>query len=164
MQISTVTAANYYGIDSLTEYNLTGGYISVEIVDVANQSQASLEFYPLYLFPDANNAIFFLVAGGTIYAYKKIATVNTSLASATYSSTTHKYVRIREASGTTYWEYSSDGISWSTLHSVANPIAVTAIIVELLIGHYAAEAAATTGKWDNINILPSASRRVLVVS
>jgi hypothetical protein len=133
MQISTVTAANYYGIDSLTEYNLTGGYVSVEIVDVANQTQASLEYYPLYLFPDASNAIFFLISGGTIYAFKKIATVNTNLASATYNSTTHKYVRIREASGTTYREYSSNGTSRSTLHSVTNPVAVTKLVVELLI-------------------------------
>lgn len=165
IEIATTSwAANYYGIDSLTEYNLTSWYVSVEIVDVANQSLTSLEYYPLYIFPDNNNAVFFLVAWGTIYAYKKIATVNTSLASATYSSTTHKYVRIREASGTTYWEYSSDGISRNTLHSVANPVTVTAVIVELLIGTYAAEWSATTGKWDNINILPSASRRVLVVS
>lgn len=165
MQISTVTAANYYGIDSLTEYNLTDGYVSVEIVDVANQTQTSLEFYPLYLFPDANNSIFFLVSWGNIRAYKKISGTNTALGSAqTFNSTTHKYVRIRESGGTTYREYSSNGTSWSTLHSVANPIAVTKLIVELLIWHYAVEAAATTGKWDNLNVLPSASRRVFVVS
>lgn len=162
-QVTTTTAVWYYGMDSQSQYNLTGWYLSVEIVDVANQSQVSLEFYPIYLFADANTAIFFLVAGNNIHAYKKIAWVNTSLASAAFNAT-HKYVRIREASGTTYWEYSSDGSSRSSLHSVANPITVTALTLELLLGHYAAEAATATGKWDNVNILPSAPRRVFMVS
>lgn len=38
-------------------------------------------------------------------------------ASATYNSSTHRYLRFREASGVIYWDYSSDAITWNNLAS-----------------------------------------------
>jgi hypothetical protein len=58
-------------IDAILEYNdghktvdiaVLDAKLFIEIVDVANQSLTSLEYYPLYIFPDNNNAVFFLVA------------------------------------------------------------------------------------------------------
>jgi hypothetical protein len=38
-----------------------------------------------------------------------------------YDADAHRYWRIREAAGTTYWETSADRTDWAELHSEANP-------------------------------------------
>jgi hypothetical protein len=44
-----------------------------------------------------------------------------SAVSVTYSPIDHAWLRIREASGTVYWETSGDGFSWSARRSLATP-------------------------------------------
>jgi hypothetical protein len=39
----------------------------------------------------------------------------------TYDSTNHAWLQLREASGTLYWETSSDGSSWTTRRSMSTP-------------------------------------------
>jgi hypothetical protein len=75
------------------------------------------------------------------------------LANIVYNSTTQRWVQIRENGGTTYWEYSSDGQTWTTLHSAANPIPVTSIEVEISAGVYEDEGATTICVVDNFNII-----------
>ncbi|GGP90770.1 hypothetical protein GCM10010278_81380 [Streptomyces melanogenes] len=75
-----------------------------------------------------------------------------------YSTTDHRWLRIREAAGTTHWETSADGSTWKSFHHIANPFAVTALRVEVAAGNWAAEPSTSTARFDNINLPPAQVR------
>ena len=155
---TTTLTANYYGMDSNERFDLTGSDVSIEIVSVGNQALTSFEVIPMQLFLDANNALFWLITGNTLAAYHKVATTNTQVGSGvTFNGTTHKYLRIRESGGTTFWEYSADRDTWTTLASESNAIAVTLLGVTLMCGCWAVEASATTAIYKDLNTLGKAS-------
>jgi hypothetical protein len=91
---------------------------------------------------------------------KIVSGTPTNLASISFDSVNHKWFRIRESGGTTYWDTSVDGLTWTNRHSVANPIAVTALMLEVLIGTWQVEGSTTSAKFDNLNIFPSAINEV----
>lgn len=160
----TVTGAtpDYHGINTNdSTLDMTGSYIMAELVDAGNQAWTSLEVEMQALRNGGStNRVFWLVNQGDIAAYKSVAGVTTNIGSnITYNSTNHKWFRIREASGTTYWEYSADGVNWTTHHSEANPIVMTSFQIELDAGNYAAESGTTTPKWDNLNIVQTANSK-----
>ncbi len=152
---TTAGAATYNGFHSiLSAYNLTGDTCSAEVISPGNQALASAESYPVQLELDANNVIGFLITGNQIAAYRKVATVNTFANFTAYSATNHKFVRLREASGTTYWEVSANGITWNSFFSIANPFAVTALQYHPLSGCYNIEAADHTSVFSFVNMTP----------
>lgn len=59
------------------------------------------------------------VADEVIYYQYRVSGSVTDVASASYSDTTHLYWRIREESGTTYWDTSADGSSFTNRASVS---------------------------------------------
>lgn len=70
------------------------------------------------------------VENGTIFAQKVVASAQTNIASTTYNPITHAWWQMRESGGTTFWEVSSDGLSWLNLCTPqSNPITVTAMTV-----------------------------------
>lgn len=152
LALTSYTVANIYdGIYSVETYDLTGSSASVRVVDAGSQSIASLQTI-LRLYVDSNSGFIFWIGGGNIYAQKLVAGTYTSFYSQTYNSSVHKWLRIREAGGTTYWEYSTDGIKWQSFTSLANPFAVTSMHVSLGIGVYSTESTTTTAYFDNFNI------------
>lgn len=154
LRITSTTSAAYFGCDSEDFVDLTGSELSIEVVNAGNQGLASLEVYPFDLLLDASNRIMILITNGDIMAYKTVAGTPSVVGTPqTYNSTTHKYVRIREEAGTTYWEYSSDRSQWNVLASQANPIAVTALQPTVIIGTWAAEGSGTTCIFDNLNYI-----------
>jgi hypothetical protein len=153
LEFTTLAAGEYLGVTSDNQYDLTGSYAQIKVVDAGNQSISSYEAYPLILQIDGDNHVNFSILGGNLRAYKKVTGSSTSLESVAYNSTNHKYLRIRESSGNTYWDTSADGITWSNFHSVANPITVTALTVVIQCGTWQAEASTTTLKVDNLNVL-----------
>lgn len=144
-------STSYHGYTSAASYDLTASDVRIRVVSAGNQALASLEVYPLLLQINSNNNINFLISGNFLRAYKKVAGVSTQLASTAYVADTHRFLRIREASGTTYWQYSADGITWTNLTSQANPITMTSLQVAIEAGTYASEASATSAKFDDFN-------------
>lgn len=155
IEILTTTVANYQYLYDPIGHDLTGSYAGSLLVSAGNQSLTTLEVYPIFLKLDDNNAIFWLVSGNFIRAYKKVATTVTQLASLAYDPLLHKYFRITESGGTTYWQYSQNGIDWTTLHSASNPIVVTRLFINLMAGVYGVELSTTTVKFDDFNIYPT---------
>jgi hypothetical protein len=129
IQITNDTGGVSKWIGSNTPYDLTGLSMSVRIVDLADTTINNYAF-ALWVYNNSNNYLrwkFSYNGSNTIIeAIKTVAGVGTSLFNATYDSVTHRYIRFRELSGTTYWEYSSDYVNWTTAWSEANPISVTA--------------------------------------
>lgn len=142
----------YSGLVSATTYDLTASFIKLKVVNAGNQSLTTFEFYPLQAYLNGSNSLFWYINSGTIKAFKKVAGVTTQLATATYSSSTHAYLRIREASGTTYFDYSADGSSWTNFTSLANPFTLTSLTYEASAGKYTVVATATTAIIDDFNV------------
>lgn len=152
IQVALVGAdAVYHGIYTPSIYVLTDSQMSVKVSNPGNQAWASIEV-ELQAIKDANNRVFFVIGGGTLYAYKEVAGAQSSPANIAYNSTTMAYLRIREASGTTYWEYSPDDETYTTLHSEATPFTLTALQLEIDAGNWSTETGTTTVSFDNFNI------------
>jgi hypothetical protein len=151
--VSVASASGDRYIGSSFSYDLTGGFISVKNVsvpDMAGIHSAQL----LQAYKSGTEWVSFQIyTTNRLYAMKKAPTL-TELWSATYNATTHKYLRIREASGTTYWDYSADGVSWTNAWSEANPITVTAIMPYFGELMYGSSASTITIVRDDFNILP----------
>lgn len=150
LPISTI---GYSGYASAVNWDATASEARVRVDSAGNQALASLEVFPIIFYLNASNSVYFLISGNVLRAYRRVAGVNTSLATMAYSATTHKFLRMREAAGVTYWEYSAKGATWTTLHSVASPITLTSIQVQMQAGTYASEASATAVYIDEFNTL-----------
>lgn len=150
LSISTATTSGYFGIESIYRYDLTGSFLQCEIVDAGNQSLVSYE-PTVELSIDADNKIYFVINQGTIVAGKAVGGVSSILEQITYNSTTMRWVKLREASGTVYWEYSSDGGTWSELYSETAPIDITKLKVDIFVGTFNNEGVVTTAIFDNVN-------------
>lgn len=150
------TLGSWAGIHSKAQYNLTGKRVFIKMPDATGGGSwldltLSLEQLPVV---DNFFSIGVNTATGSLEAVKEVGGTDTVLASTTYNSTTHAYIALRESSGTTYFEYSSDGVSWSTLHSVSNIFPVTNLYV--VLDDY--ENTSSTGnihQFDEFNISPS---------
>lgn len=153
LSVISGTASAYYGIVSFGSqtYDLTGTAFSAYVSTAGNQAIPSLEAYPAKLLVDASNDLQMMIGLGTVYARKKVATSVTALGSIAYNSTTMKWFRIREATGTTYWDYSQDTTNWTNLANAANPIAVTALYPMVQAGNSATVGTSGTVIFDNIN-------------
>jgi len=154
-EITSTTAAGYYGVSSQNVYTLYGSSVSIRVKDAGNQSISSFEVWALQVYVDSDNGLKWFIGGGNIRAYKEVATTQTQLATATYSASTHKYLRIRESGGTVYWDYSSNGSSWSNFASetVGNLFALNNLTLEFNIGTWQIEGSTTTAVFDEFNLI-----------
>lgn len=150
IQLSTTTTAAYYNLISLKSFSLIGSSAQVEIADIGNTAITSYEAYPLQINASASNKVEFAIAGGNLLARKIVSGTPTTLATVTFNATNHRWLRIRESGGTTFWDASADGSSWNNIHSVANPITLTTVYLEITVGTWQAEGSTTTLKLDNV--------------
>ncbi len=150
---STTTADGYYGIISNSAEDLTGSYTSSQLINAGNQSLSSLQVIPLYVDKtgDFSNAIIYYVQGNNIKIQKRVNNSDTFINVGSYNSSTHKYFRIRESGGTTYFDTSADGTTWSNVHSFSNAFNMTSVKVGLALGTISSEASTTSAIFDNFN-------------
>lgn len=153
INFDTTLSAGYYYVDSDDTFDMTRKNLSVKVSDEGDTSITGYEAYPIVLVEDSDNEVSFLIDGsGNLNARKKVGGSGSTGASTTYNNTTHKYLRIRELEGTTYWEYSADNVSWTELHSESNPITMTDMTVRMIVGTWQVEASTTTCKLDDIAV------------
>lgn len=153
--ITDTTTAGYMGYYGVQQYDGTGSYSFIQITNTGDQSQTSFGAFFQWNDYTTSDQVGFDVSNGLLRAAKNISSVYTVLASTTYNSVTHKYIRIRESGGTTYWDFSSDGTTWNNLHSAPNPITVTKIFIGISAGTYSDEGITTSAAFKGFNISPS---------
>lgn len=140
------SATSQGAINSLTQYDLEESEIRVQIADLGSVS-ATKQIY-LRAKSDASNQVYIRYLNGNVQAVQNVAGTTTQLAS---SAATPTNFRVREASGTTYWEYSTDGGSnWTTLHSASDPIDLSVVTLE--VGVFNSAGGGGTVKFDNFNL------------
>lgn len=156
LNFNTTTSAVYYVLTTDDLYDLSESHGFIELVNGGNQALESLEVYPLQLVLNSNNFVHWFLGGGNLIVNKRVGGTTTQLGSTlTYNNTTHKYLRIREASGTVYFDYSSDGENWTnhTSELVSSLFTITALEVDITVGTWQSETA-TSVVMDNFNIDP----------
>ncbi len=152
---------NYYGIATQATYDLTGTSVSLELIalpTVILPADASFSVGLINLEIDTANRYYWSWESNVLLCYKVTAGTYTYLGEITYTAAT-KYIRIREASGTVYFDYSALGYgSWTNLISVATTgVAVTALYFATAIGNHSVITNTTyTAQTDNLNLMPSA--------
>lgn len=146
---SASTSSTDGDIFSNINYDLTGAYASLHVITVPSSLTNADATLKLVL--DVNNSLNWQYESGILYAQKFIAGSLTNAFSVTYSSSTHAYWRIRESGGTTFWDTSADGKSWTNRYSVANPFAVNNLSVKIAGTCYEAESNPGTFKWNDFN-------------
>jgi hypothetical protein len=114
---------------SRVAYDFTGANFFINIGTMVATGVAATAFFQLYL--NAANTFQWIQLSGTIYARKVIAGISTDLFSAAWSSSTYKYLRIRESAGSVFWESSSTGTSWTTRYTLVGlPFAITDLFID----------------------------------
>ncbi len=133
-------------LSTAERYDMSGASFVTEMTSAGAQ-EAGLQAYPAEFQIDSNNRVFLVIGNGFIGTYQTVAGVTTDHGFTAYNAVTHRWFRLREASGTTYWEAGADGVSWTTLASAANPIDVTD--VTLIVG---ADTFLTLGSTKTVSI------------
>lgn len=147
------TANDYNQIITGSTYDINESNFFVRLLDAGNQALTSHgAIFFIRKSGDDTNKIFFTVTNSVIQCFKVVASVQTQVGSDTaYSASTHKWLRFREAGTTLYWDYSTDGSSWTNLQSLANPFGTTSFNIALQSGAYNAETSNTYAIFDNLN-------------
>jgi hypothetical protein len=153
LRITSTTSSSYKGMESVSSYDLIGSYAVVELVHALTGLTDDGTFLQLYL--DVTNTITLFVYNDTLTAEKQVAGSYTTIASTAYNGTNHRWLRIREASGTVYFDTSADGLTWNNFTSTPNPFTLTALVASLFIGTDSANAGTDTAIFDNFNVISS---------
>lgn len=153
LELTTTTAASYFGINSINQYDLTSSYVLVRLIDPGNTSLASHDCELQCSDIGGNNKIHFQVYADWLVAAHTISSVYTGLAYITYDPAIHKWLRMRENSGNTYWDYSIDSLTWTNFWVEADPIILTELTVYFIVGNSSIEVSGTTSKFDDLNII-----------
>ena len=148
----------YYTYASSVNYDLTESQMRVEVVTastapgVATGLAASIT---------GNDYILIWVRDGYVECMQGVGGVSSILRRVPYDPAAHRWLRLSEWTGTTYWEVSADGRTWTVLHQAPDPILLTSVLLELGVRVTALVAAPGLGVFDNFNVQgTSLSRRV----
>lgn len=128
-------------------WNMTGKsvYAKVSMPSVGNGSK---EFF-FTLEADTNNSISFIISGSTLYMRRRQGGTNSNT-TLTYSSTSHKYLRIRNYNNTLYWDTSADGVTWTERRNATYTLNITNMRLQFFAGYWNSESASTVTV-DNVN-------------
>ena len=143
-------ASGYSGYESVATYDLTRSYASVEVVRALSTPAAAAGTF-LRAHIDGNNRIELGISQGLISPLYVVAGSYTYFEQRPYDPDLHRWLRLRERDGTTYWETSRDGCDWTVLASRPNPINLGAVRLTIATGAYQAVTAPGTVIFDNFN-------------
>lgn len=153
LNISTGTAANTYaGMDNLYRRSLIGQSVFCQVVNAGTQA-AAYGLYPIQLQISGSNTVYWYINNGVAYPYKAVQGTFTQINTGR-THTDGDWYRIREDSGTTYWEYSTNGTSWTVQASEANPIPMGLLLMSVFT-EVTATYVGSTAIIDNFNVAPS---------
>jgi hypothetical protein len=146
--LQNVSGSSYRGISTVNTYNFTGAHAYVELVQApASNTNADAIFT---VGSDFNNQYRMYVSGGNLIGLRRQSAgrgaIEVTLFSISYNSTNHRFLRIREDSGTMYMDTApgSGGVpgTWTQQYSETwnSLINTSAIIFELKAGTSQVEA------------------------
>jgi RNA polymerase sigma-70 factor len=154
LRLTSGSSSGYATLASNATYDFSSSTASIEWVTAGTSGTNHGEWVMLQ--KDANDDVELFLYSGRLHARKKVNGTVTTLCDAPYVASTMRFVRLRGASKKTYFEYSSDSASWTTMCNVSNPFSVTSLRLVLTSGNWGS-ATPTTAVFDNLNRPPPAA-------
>ena len=152
--LNELATTSYASIYTPAQYRLTGSSIIAQLTPLALGNGTNQMGMSLTVDAGGSNAhggVTMIIGNSPVNAiasYNDTGGVQHDMAQV--ASTNPTWIRIRESAGTTYWDTSPDGTTWTNLYSMASPVATDFLYVSLWCGHYGAETD-TTAHFDNVN-------------
>jgi len=143
----------YYRTPATYDFSGDSLYINIQTM-VATGVAATAFFYVIY---DASNYLVWTQTSGTLKAQTVIAGAVVDRYSVAWSAATYKYLRIGESAGTITWSSSTNGTSWTSRATLANPFPINSMSVQFgaLCGNVASPG---SFRLDDVNlVLPAPS-------
>jgi hypothetical protein len=155
VKLAHTAASEYQSFRSVdTALNLVGSSGYVQVTDYGNQALTSHECYFQLMGNFFTDGVMFAASQGQLGAYKKISGTQSQVgASIALDVTAHRWLRLRESGGTTFWDTAPDGVTWTNRWSIANPITLTDLQMAISCGAWQTEASGSQMKIDNVNTL-----------
>lgn len=155
-QLVLVCTSGYSNhVDSTVAYDLSGTGISVKVTSAPMAGDGSAETILMLSSGQGGgpNALLWSINANplSVAVQMYINSAQSGPWFATYNPAVHTYLRIREANGTIFWDYSADRASWTNAYSMANPFAVTALYVRLGTGYYGTASGLVDAVFDDVN-------------
>lgn len=146
-------------LESVANYDMTNSAMVAEITSrPAQGGDNSTEMYFGFnnSVDDTDNATFILTGSGGWVIQVNVNNVEAYGAFGTYSTTAHRWLRIRHRGTKLYFEGSPDGRTWAIMGSVAKPagLDITSVKPQFQCGYYGTQATPGTAGFDNFNIAP----------
>jgi flagellar basal body L-ring protein FlgH len=155
--VATVPYNNSYdsGVATVNPYSLVGSSISVNVQGTAGNGTKGLNFglaltADEYDISGVSNSVSFNISGGTVYANCYTGSTRTGAVGPTVPATIDIWLRIREASGTVYWDTSPDGTNWTNLWSTPDPFSMASLYASCGADIYGTETA-SNAYFSNLN-------------
>jgi hypothetical protein len=140
-----------------TVYTLQSSHVHVQVFPAAAGGAAEVYTQLLVLSSAPGNVIVFEIdtASNTVLMATRVGGFDQSSQTLGYDPDAHAWLRIREDSGTVYWETSPEGRTWTIRHSTTSPswVSDTDIHIQLLAHRNAGTA--NFAEFDNVNITPT---------
>ena len=155
-------SSSFGAYDSNRYYDLTSDSVSVEVTNAGNTVTSAYCVLSVSPAGGGGNFVQLLQSGGQLKAVKNVGGMYTTLKSAPYDSVSELYWRIRENAGTTFFETSGDGTTFTPYAQAADSSLFPMDLVLVQIGggtnggeinpgslHFAKlnGGGAPTGKW-----------------
>ena len=93
-----------------------------------------------------------VVGGGNLEAFTRFGATYTALSTVPFDPVAHQFVRIRESGGTTFWETSPDGASFTPQASGPTPFDFSAVDIEFDAGTYGVIANPGPAAFDDFDL------------
>jgi hypothetical protein len=149
--INHAATREYNDLRSVSRYDLTGSSAYVQVLDFGNQSLSGHDVY-FHLQDNSSNSVAMQAARNTLSAKTTVAGVSTQIGKPIpLDPVAHRWWRIREASGTTYFDTSPDSVTWTNRWSIADPINLTSLEVILQSGSWESESEGSGAIFANLN-------------
>ena len=146
------------GFRSVGSYDLLDSYAHVELVQTPRPHLQDADVFSGRI---DGGTIAFNYQDGYMECFQDVGTVTTLLYKAPYDPVAHRWLRLRETQGTTFWEVSPDGRAWTVLVSKPDPILLTHVYFYLEVGVRSAIPSPGMAIYDNFNVIDtSRSRRI----
>lgn len=141
-------------LESLESYNLVDSYYAVELTSKGPSGNGSfLGHFGAYV--DADNYVSFMFDGGDAgyISFREISEGVESQEAVDYRPLRHRWLRLRESSGTVYWETSHDGAYWVVRRSKAVSMDLSSTRLRLSSEFYETEPDPGLFTFDNVNLV-----------
>lgn len=144
LRLTTDLSPSSKGIASTGSFDLTGHFASCELSNVP-ATLTSLQFF-LQVIVDSTHRVQWALSQGVLYVNINTGSgdITPSGGSVTFDPVATRFLRIRENSGTTYWEYSADSNNWETFYSQSNPLTLSSITMAISADTYYTESSQVT--------------------